>query len=53
MGLGDRFAQWQYCPGECGRLIPWSPLPADPRWYVLCKECNVEGYVLQNWTDDD
>ena len=53
--MKERFAQWQPCP-QCGDLCEWYPLkdrPDDPRWYMRCRYCNVEGYVTPTWWKDE
>ena len=46
-----RFRQWQPCPEDPSHLADWTPLADqdDPRWYVLCQDCNIEGYVKPTW----
>ena len=54
--MTERFAQWQPCP-ECGDLAEWYPIkdkaPDDPRWYMRCRDCNVEGYVRPTWLKEE
>lgn len=50
----ERYPQWQRCPQGGKHMARWTPPndEADPRWYVLCAECNVEGYVIPSWAID-
>ncbi len=50
----ERYPQWARCPQGGNHMARWTPLndEADPRWYVLCRECNVEGYVIPPWSTD-
>ena len=46
-----RVAQFNDCPNGKPHLAEWYPLKkaSDARWYVRCRDCNVEGYVVPTW----
>lgn len=48
----SRYAQWQPCPEDKRHNAEWYPMrdiSNDPRWYVRCRDCNIEGYVKPTW----
>ncbi len=47
----SRYGQWQPCPENNQHQAEWYPQKSvdDPRWYVRCKYCNIDGYVKPTW----
>lgn len=47
----SRYAQWQPCTENNEHMAEWYPRIYDdtPIWYMLCRDCNIESYVLPTW----